>query len=463
MSRILRERKRLILKEGVLYRRVQDPRSLEVVHQLVLPEAWRAKVWHKCHERAGHFGVEKMLRLIRSRFFWAGLAKDVQTWCSSCVRCTFHKAPSTQESAALVPIQTSFPLELLEIDFLKLPPATDGSQYVLVMIDHFTKYAWAVPTRDQTAATTAKALWSHVTRFFGSPKRLHADQGPNFESTVMKELCKLYGTEKTHTTPYHPQGNGGCERFNRTLIHLLGTLENDQKPRWPEYVQELVFMYNNTVHNSTLQTPSYLLFGWHPRLPVDLFLGTSPARHMEPQTDWVRSHHQRLRYAHQKAIEQAEKARAHQKRVHDRRPQSTPLLSGERVLLKQRGERDWGKLTDYWEDEVYVIVRQPNIELPVYVVKPESGEGPEKVLHRNLLCPCPVSFGQRKDVLCSGPTMVAGGGSIVGHGVFPRCGEDGFRNGYCSQPQGIQHLCRWPRVYRAAPRPANIEGGGPAS
>lgn len=111
----------------------------------------------------------------------------------------------------------------------------------------------------------------------------------------MKELCKLYGMEKSHTTPYHPEGYGGCERFNRTLNHLLEILENDQKPRWPKHVQELVFIYNNMVHKSTLQTPFYLLFGRHPRLPIDLLPGTSPAEQAEPQTDWVRGHQPMLR------------------------------------------------------------------------------------------------------------------------------------------------------------------------
>ena len=94
------------------------------------------------------------------------------------------------------------------MDFLKPYPSTDGHQYVLVMTDHFTKYSWAVPTKDQTAVTTARAMWSNIIRFFGSPSRFHADQGANFESAVVKQLCELYGAKKSHTTPYHPQGNG---------------------------------------------------------------------------------------------------------------------------------------------------------------------------------------------------------------------------------------------------------------
>ncbi|KAJ8390458.1 hypothetical protein AAFF_G00103930 [Aldrovandia affinis] len=126
---------------------------------------------------------------------------------------------------------------------------------------------------------------------------------------MIQDLCNLYGTKKSQTTPYHPEGNGVCEHFNRTLLSLLGTLEEGQKPRWTEYISELVFMYNNTMHSSTRQTPSYLLFGRHPRLPLDAMLGMA-SEQPPPQTDWVRRwlfrSHQKLSFAHQKAAEKLE-------------------------------------------------------------------------------------------------------------------------------------------------------------
>ncbi|KAG1940728.1 interleukin-1 receptor accessory protein-like 1-A, partial [Pimephales promelas] len=162
------------------------------------------------------------------------------------------------------------------MDFLTLGRPTDRYQNILVATDLFTKYAWAIPTPDQTAVTTAGVLWRAIIQPFGCPETLHSDQGPNFESRVIQELSRLYGCRKTRTTSYHPQGNGGCERFNQTLLGLLGTLEADQQNQWEECLPALVQAYNNSVHSTTGYAPAFLMFGRHMRLPVDLLLGTKP-------------------------------------------------------------------------------------------------------------------------------------------------------------------------------------------
>ena len=102
-------------------------------------------------------------------------------------------------------------MEILCVDVLSLEKSKGGFENILVMTDHFTRYKQAFPSKKQLAETTAKVLFDNV--LYGFPSRIHYDQGPNFESELMKDLCSLIGMEKSHNSPYHPMGNGQVERF----------------------------------------------------------------------------------------------------------------------------------------------------------------------------------------------------------------------------------------------------------
>ena len=96
-----------------------------------------------------------------------------------------------------------------------------------------------------------KLLWQKFIIHYGIPDRIHSDQGKSFEAEVVQELCELLKIKKSRTSPYHPQGNGMTERFNRTLLSMLGTLEPTKKVDWAMYVESMTHAYNSTTHDST--------------------------------------------------------------------------------------------------------------------------------------------------------------------------------------------------------------------
>ena len=102
-------------------------------------------------------------------------------------------------------------MELVCMDFLTLEQSKGGIEDILVVTDHFTKYAQAYPTRNQCSKTTAKTLFDNFFVHYGFPRWLHSDQGRNFESKLIAELCQMANIKKSHSTPYHLMGNGISE------------------------------------------------------------------------------------------------------------------------------------------------------------------------------------------------------------------------------------------------------------
>lgn len=312
--------------------------------------------------------------------------RDADEWIKGCKNCILRKSP-TNIRAPLISIETSEALELVCLDYLSLETSKGGYQNILVITDHFTRYAVAVPTRNQTAKTTAEAFFNNFVVHYGLPKRIHSDQGANFESKIIKELCSLCGIARSRTTPYHPMGNGLTERFNRTLLQMLGTLTTEQKHNWKKYVGPMVHAYNSLRQETTGQAPYFLMFGRQPRLPVDIAFELDQEITKQPMTTYVAEMKERLQRAYDLASKATKEAQGKQKNYYDLKVRGNSIEVGDRVMVKIVAFEGKHKLANRWEEEPYVVLDRPNPDIPVYVVRKENGEGRKRTLHRNLLLP----------------------------------------------------------------------------
>ena len=376
---------RLFLHDGILYRRRVDSDGVEQ-KQLLCPQQFRTVVCKLLHNDMGHLGQDRTIALCQDRVLWPGMSNDVVKWIAQCRRCTCAKAPSFPQCAPLQNIITSQPMEMVALDFLTLEDGRGGAANLLVMTDHFTKFAMAVPTTNQTARTTARVFFDSFVVHYGFPSRIHSDQGRNFESRIIKELCTIAGVKKTRTTPYHPMGNGCTERFNRTLISMLRTLEEEQKQHWKRFMPQLVHAYNCTRHSTTGASPHYLLFGRQPRLAADVLLDLhTPGSGARCQTEYIKDLQKRLKVTYRVAQDAMKKAASRAKKHYDLRVRGSVPEVGDLVLVKLVGLTGKHKLVDKWESEPYKIIRKPDAGIPVYVVQRCDGSGAERTLHRNML------------------------------------------------------------------------------
>ena len=205
------------------------------------------------------------------------------------------------------------------------------------------------------------------------------------------KLHQLSGIAKSHTTPYHPEGDGQTERMNRTLRNMLTTLQDEEKQQWNKQLSKLAFAYNMTINKTTNFSPYFLMFGRNPRLPLDSVFDIDVINdsevmqrsHKKYVEDWKFSMSQAFDIAKKNIEKQGDR----NKQYYDNRVHAVDITVGDKVLLRNHKEKGGtGKLKNYWEDTVYSVLDMDS-DIPVFTITPENG-GKHKRVHRNNLLKC---------------------------------------------------------------------------
>nr|GEY26826.1 RNA-directed DNA polymerase [Tanacetum cinerariifolium] len=220
----------------------------------------------------GHFGRDKTMGLIRDRFYWPNVVKDVSRIVKRCRVC--HLAKSHHTNADLytpLPFPNG-PWEDVSIDFvLGLPRTQRQKDSIMVVVDRFSKMAHFVPcAKTYDASQVACLYFQEIVRLHGIPKSITSDRDVRFVSHFWHTLWKRLGSRLQFSSSHHPQTNGQTEVTNRSLGNLLRTLVGDNPKQWDLVLPQAEFAYNRSNHGSTGKSPFFVVYGRNPFTPLDL-------------------------------------------------------------------------------------------------------------------------------------------------------------------------------------------------
>ncbi|XP_065416479.1 uncharacterized protein LOC135974099 [Chrysemys picta bellii] len=372
------------LRRDRLYRLDRDPRTQEPQTQLLVPLCHRRAVMKLAHDvpAAGHLGREKTLARILARFFWPGISQEVKEYCASCPECQ-RVAPPGIPKAPLVPMPVmETPFERVAMDLVgPLPKSAAGFQYILVLVDYASRFPEAIPLRSITARTIAGELLKIFARV-GLPREILTDQGTNFTSQLLRQVCALLDIKQLRTSVYHPQTDGLVERFNRTLKSMLRKFPAEDLRHWDQFLPPLLLAIREVPQTSTKFSPFELLYGRRPRGLLDLMRETweqsaSPAQGL---LKYVIQLQEYLAQAGALARENLKTAQERQKRTYDQGAQVREFQPGDRVLLLLPSSES--KLLARWQGP-YDVVRKVG-PVTYEVRQPDKRKGTQRY-HVNLL------------------------------------------------------------------------------
>ena len=257
----------------------------------------------------------------------------------------------------------------------------------MVVVDHFSKYAQAFPTKSGRAAE--EILYNKYFLDFGFPQRIFHDQGREFDNKVFKQLEELIGIKQSRTTLYHPMGNGHCNRMNKSIINMLKILQEKYKSNRKNHIENSLLLTTTQSTEQPAIHPHFLLFGRRDGLPVDIIFSIEDNNFQQTNCNsYVKNWQKAMSDANKVVIQNINKRNNNNKEIYDKKFYGRNLVIGDKVFMKSFSEREgtW-KLRSVWNNEIYKVV-SVHKDLPMYQVQPEKGGSKIKTVHRNLLFLC---------------------------------------------------------------------------
>ena len=346
-----------IIEDGVIYKKEGEKKLV------LVPKVLQEKIMHLCHNipMSGHQGTKRTKEKVREWFFWYGITHSIRNFILTCDVCNKNKKRTRHAKGPMTLYHAGAPMERVHLDFLgPLPITSDGNEYVLVMVDQFTKWIECIPLPSQSAELTAKAALNEMFCRLGCPFEIFTDQGRNFESELFKSLCDLLHIHKARTTAYHPSSNGQVERQNRVMMDAVRCFVSYHQWDWDVLLPQIAAALRSSVNRSTGFTPNRLMLGREVTMPAHLIYGQGFCQgdtENEDTKGFLTNLEANLTEAHEVARTTLKTNQRHQKRNYDVRLCSHQYKKKDLVyILNQTSQKGvCPKLCPPWKGPAVVL------------------------------------------------------------------------------------------------------------
>ena len=242
---------------------------------LCIPSTMIPKALELIHSQlGGHEGIQRTQKRAQKFFVWDKMYKDIADHVKACKRCLTYK-PSHLPRAFLRKFpEVCGPFNRIAIDLMGPFPVTrSGKKYIFVAVDIFSHWVEIAALTDKTTINVAKALVNNIIYRHGSVQEIISDQGSEFNSALIADICELLEIKKLVTSAYHPSSNGMVERINQEVTTSLRTIRDGNPTDWDSYLPQVQFFLNSAHHGSIADSPFFIIYGRDPVLPLSKLYG----------------------------------------------------------------------------------------------------------------------------------------------------------------------------------------------
>ena len=230
-------------------------------------------------------------------------------------------------------------------------PETDcGDRYILSFICLFSGWpeAFPVPNKKGDRVALLVVLLEDFIPRHSCPEILLSDQGTEFCNDVVAILSKKMVIVRIRTSPYDPQTNGKCERLHRVLNDIIAKRVAENQLDWPSHIPAALYAIRTSVHTSSRHTPYFLVYGRHPKLPIDTLLWPK-LRYLGEA--YIPTMIQRLHWAYVDVKANLSESQARNQAHRDAGVELPNFEVGDKVFYANLGSHPWlsKKLANHWQ------------------------------------------------------------------------------------------------------------------